>query len=505
MNINSYKEFLSSISHVSRLNLQVWNCKGEVVFSSEADPSKDPSFEEIRDFSFQIMRQGTFQHTSTEGRNFLSGAPIKSGEEVIGSIIVDSPYFNNTSQHKTSQGAAIYDPKEMERFLNQISMITSENLTAQEEVEEMIKELEHCFEDLYLYSKTATEVKTLRFSDSALNDMVEKILKNMRSDLAFAELSSRRQYNMHVSTDKFSEKVSDRKVFVASLIAMIPPDVPSLKENYFIVNNTRETPAFMGLASEPYRYLVVKVQHENNFYGWLGLVSFNLKEIFRRGELRLLISIAEQIAMAITNSDLYQDLEQFVINTVKSLVHAIEAKDIYTRGHSERVSQYSMLIGEGLNLKEEEKKVLQWASILHDVGKIGIAENILNKPGRLDYDEYEIIKKHPQKGGNILSPVDQLSASLPGIIHHHERYDGNGYPEGLKGEEIPLLARIIAVADTFDAICSSRAYRSSRTMEEALEIVEKATGTQLDPHLVEVFREAYWKDLKIEKEDNYNK
>ncbi len=166
----------------------------------------------------------------------------------------------------------------------------------------------------------------------------------------------------------------------------------------------------MGLASEPYRYLVVKVQHENNFYGWLGLVSFNLKEIFRRGELRLLIYISEQIAMAITNSDLYQDLEQFVINTVKSLVHAIEAKDIYTRGHSERVSQYSMLIGEELNLKEEEKKVLQWASILHDVGKIGIAESILNKPERLDYDEYEIIKKHPQKGGNILSPVDQLSA-----------------------------------------------------------------------------------------------
>jgi HD-GYP domain-containing protein (c-di-GMP phosphodiesterase class II) len=239
------------------------------------------------------------------------------------------------------------------------------------------------------------------------------------------------------------------------------------------------------------------MRHNDNVYGWLGLVSFNLKEIFRRSELRLLSSMAEQLAVVMANTDLYQDLERFVINVVKSLVYAIEAKDVYTRGHSERVNRYTMLMAEHLQLDEEQKKVLYWASILHDVGKIGIPEAILNKPGPLNDDEYRVIKSHPEKGYDILQPLEQLASSLPGILHHHERYDGGGYPHGVKGEEIPLLARIIAVADTFDAITSDRAYRKGKTAKEALTIIEKVAGTQLDPHLVEVFVDVLNEDLGL--------
>jgi HD-GYP domain-containing protein (c-di-GMP phosphodiesterase class II) len=149
-----------------------------------------------------------------------------------------------------------------------------------------------------------------------------------------------------------------------------------------------------------------------------------------------------------------------------------------------------------LELGETEKKALQWASILHDVGKIGVPENILNKKGRLDDKEYEIIKKHPAKGYNILRPLEQLSGALPGILHHHERYDGTGYPKGLKGEEIPLQARIIAVADTFDAMTSERAYRPAKSHEEAMAIIENVAGAQLDPYLVSVLKDALTKDLE---------
>jgi len=249
----------------------------------------------------------------------------------------------------------------------------------------------------------------------------------------------------------------------------------------------------------PYRFLAVKMKHNGNFYGWMGLVSFNLEEIFRRSELRLLDSMAEQIAVVITNSDLYRDLERFVINMVKSLVFAIEAKDDYTRGHSERVCQYSLLMAERLGLDEERKKILQWSSILHDSGKIGIPESILNKPWRLKDEEYQIIKNHPMKGHTILEPLEQLASSLPGMLHHHERYDGAGYPEGLKGKEIPLDARIIAVADTFDAMTSNRAYRPAKTPEEAIEEIEKVAGTQLDPDLVKVFKEVFTRDLAPEQ------
>ena len=237
----------------------------------------------------------------------------------------------------------------------------------------------------------------------------------------------------------------------------------------------------------------------------MGLVSFNLAEIFRRSELRLLNSMAEQIAVVITNSDLYRDLERFVINMVKSLVFAIEAKDDYTRGHSERVCRYSLLMAERLGLDEEQKKVLQWASILHDSGKIGIPESILNKPKGLEDEEYQIIKNHPMKGHTILEPLEQLASSLPGMLHHHERYDGTGYPQGLKGKEIPLEARIIAVADTFDAITSDRAYRPAKSPEDALAAMQEVAGSQLDPDLVKVFKEVYTQDLQMGQECSVQK
>jgi HD-GYP domain-containing protein (c-di-GMP phosphodiesterase class II) len=150
-----------------------------------------------------------------------------------------------------------------------------------------------------------------------------------------------------------------------------------------------------------------------------------------------------------------------------------------------------------LNLNEEQRKDLNWASVLHDIGKIGIPEAILNKPGSLTDEEFSIIKAHPEKGHKILQPLEQLSASLPGILHHHERYDGLGYPHGLKGEDIPLAARIIAVVDTFDAITSDRAYRAGKTVKEALAIIEKVAGSQLAPDLVEVFKEVLNEDSSL--------
>ena len=232
-----------------------------------------------------------------------------------------------------------------------------------------------------------------------------------------------------------------------------------------------------------------------DLHGWLGLLSFNLKEIFRTSELNLLVTMAEQIAVVLSNQDLYRDLERFVINVVKSLVHAIEAKDWYTRGHSERVNSYCMMIADKMNIDEEGKKALHWASILHDIGKIAIPESILNKPARLSDEEYNIIKKHPEKGYEILQPIEQLRDSLPGILCHHERFDGKGYPEGLEGENIPFSGRVIAVADTFDAITSDRAYRAAKKQEEAMVIINEVAGSQLDPVIVKVFNDIFKEGL----------
>ena len=502
IDINPFKEFLSSLSRISQLNFQLWDGKG-LVFASGTDTTKNPNLRANRDFSAEVMRQAANQCSQCEGGYLMLGAPIKYGQEVIGSLIAYGPSSDRERQSVDTLSGKTSYAKGTEAFLSQLAGVMEYTWASQREAEEMAEELAQSFEDLSLYGRIASQIKRLKFSGALLKTLLEELLETIRSDLAFVEMPNRQEYNALVSKKEISDKIPEQKPFVINLIKSIPEDAPSLKEDYFIVNDSSITPEYMRLHHDPYRFLAVKVQHDGNFGGWLGLVSFNLEELFRQSELRLLKSMAGQISVLLANTDLYHDLERFVINVVKSLVYAIEAKDAYTHGHSERVNRYCMLMADRLDLDEKQKEVLNWASILHDIGKIGIPENILNKPGRLNDEEFRIIKGHPEKGYNILGPLKQLSSSLPAIMHHHERYDGKGYPQGLKGEKIPFLARIIAVADTFDAINSSRAYRPAKPAEEALAIMEQVAGSQLDPDLVEVFEHAFKIVIKPEYESSH--
>jgi HD-GYP domain-containing protein (c-di-GMP phosphodiesterase class II) len=490
------KEFLASLAKISKLNFQVWDIQEGLVFSADSDQQMATPLQELEDFSAQIINGAKFHHAQSNGGEGLFGVPIKEGDQVVGSLIAFDSNSHGQLGARTVAETRSSGAGDMEKFLSQVAILWEDRLTTQQEMEQMAEELTDNFEQLCFYARIAGRVRTITFSGEMLEDLVADLMDTMRTDIAFAKLPERPEYNSLVSTPTASRLVSDQTAFIDTLIASIPEKSPSLEENYFIVNDSGTTPGYEEHALEPYRFLAVKMRHNDNFYGWMGLVSFNLAEIFRRSELRLLNSMAEQVAVVITNSDLYRDLERFVINMVKSLVYAIEAKDDYTRGHSERVCRYSLLMAERMGLNEEQKKVLQWSSILHDSGKIGIPESILNKPKQLEEEEYQIVKNHPIKGHTILEPLEQLASSLPGMLHHHERYDGKGYPGGLKGKEIPLEARIIAVADTFDAITSSRAYRPGKSPAEALEEMVKVAGSQLDPDLVEVFKEVFREDLK---------
>jgi len=217
---------------------------------------------------------------------------------------------------------------------------------------------------------------------------------------------------------------------------------------------------------------------EGEHYGTLVLFKLGPGE-FKSGEAMLVSSVARRSATVIRNAKLYQELNGLFLSTIRTLVRIIEGKDAYTRGHSERVSSFSLLLADLLDLPVEEKEALSWSSLLHDIGKIKVPEEILKKPGALTDEEFAIIKEHPGFGAEMLSPISQLAHCLPDIRHHHERVDGRGYPDGLMGEEIPLRAKIIAVADTFDAITSDRCYRPKFSLPKAIEIVREAAGTQL--------------------------
>ncbi|MFZ0881153.1 MAG: HD domain-containing phosphohydrolase, partial [Candidatus Acidiferrales bacterium] len=220
---------------------------------------------------------------------------------------------------------------------------------------------------------------------------------------------------------------------------------------------------------------------------------------------RVEVSGAAEISeLAETFNNMANDIEQYVerlrqaaaenrelfLGSIRMLAAAIDEKDPYTRGHSGRVAKYSLIIGDGLGLEPEELDRLRISALLHDVGKIGVDDRVLKKPGKLTDEEFDLMKQHTIKGANIMRPVAQLKDMLPGIELHHERIDGKGYPYGLQGDQIPVMARIIAVADTFDAITTNRPYQSAMDLDYALERIRSLAVTKFDPAVVAALESA---------------
>ncbi len=204
-------------------------------------------------------------------------------------------------------------------------------------------------------------------------------------------------------------------------------------------------------------------------------------------ETKLLESISGMLGACLENAELYHRQHLTFIGTVHALSAAIDAKDQYTQGHSERVAMLSAMLAEKIGFSEEEVERIRISGLVHDVGKIGVPESVLCKPGRLTDVEFDMIKAHPRIGYEIMKDIPDLQDILPGVLHHHERWDGNGYPERLAGENIPMMARIMALADTFDAMSSNRAYRAGMPREKVFAEFHKCAGSQFDPELVEPF------------------
>jgi len=239
----------------------------------------------------------------------------------------------------------------------------------------------------------------------------------------------------------------------------------------------------------------------------LGLVLLGRKnngKEFSKEELDFFVALASDVSMAIRNAQLFQQLEaeldkkrRLFINTTLALAATIDAKDHYTSGHTSRVTALSLEIAKRLMHKHNAivdmkfMENLHIASLLHDIGKIGIAESILNKNGPLDEEEKKIMQSHAVKGANILGKIKELDDAIVGVKYHHEKYDGSGYPEGLKGSEIPMIAAVIAVADAFDAMTTDRPYRKGLSKEEAAKEIETLKGKQFEPQATEALLELY--------------
>jgi putative nucleotidyltransferase with HDIG domain len=475
--------FLNNLSAISQVHYQIWSPEASLIFSTQAQ-NGDALTNPVRlALVKKILKKKTYVYGATERNRFLCGLPISENQRVRGIVLASGavPEAGSNGAH----------PKGMKFLLNQVLMLGNNGTPAHRQPESVSPEpADHSFEDIYLFANISKQFRSLRLKQPVMDKLMQRILTTMDADAAFLHFPDHpelHQLNVRPDTEKGPDSSGLRQ---ESLQKVIIHCIEHFSGNYLIIDNSTDDERVAALSERPFRFMAVTVRYMKKSYGLLGLVSYDVRKGFRRDELNIMQTLANQLAAMMANMERYDELERFTVNIVCSLVNAIETKDTYFRGHSKRVHRYAMQMARHLNMPAEEMEALKWAAVLHDIGKIGIPERILCKPGKLTENERDLIKQHPMKGKTILEPIRQLRPSMDAIAYHHENYNGTGYPEGLKGEAIPLTARIIAVADTFDALTSQRSYREPKAPRKALQVMEQVAGTRLDPHLVQVFKKS---------------
>ncbi len=334
---------------------------------------------------------------------------------------------------------------------------------------------------LYKVSEAITASLSL---DEVLETVADSCVSEVRGDLVSTWLDTgdgtyfERQ---HIRGAGVPEGASLGRLDPKKIVDYLRPDAVLLEQGSGATRFFAEEPGLPLLS-----FVAVPLRMQQRLLGFIALGSFTKGKRFDEGQRKMLSIIASRAAAAIENARLYEDLQATFQQTIEGLAKAIDKMDRYTAGHSDRVAIYATFLARRLGLPELEVEIVRQSALLHDIGKIGCVMN-LNKPGKLTQDEYEIFKKHPGFGRDILDPIKFLHPLVPGVHLHHERWDGRGYPLGLKGNAVPVMARIIAVADTYDAMTSDRAYRRALPHDVAIGEIERCSGSQFDPEVASIF------------------
>jgi len=355
------------------------------------------------------------------------------------------------------------------------------------ELEQKIDELESSRQLVKrLLSRIGTAINSYEGIDNLLNLIIEHTAAAVGAEMGHLMLVDGEKEDLYVKTSW----CNDGQVANPALRIKLGEGVPGwvAKESRPMRSSSKAMAlGFSDTAHEETAVLSVPLKLRDHPMGVITVLRGDPSRAFTEDDELLLTSIGSQVAVAIENYRLNLNVERTYMETIMALALAVEAKDPYSAGHSKRVGFYALQIGEVLGFDEEILRTLSDAGILHDIGKIGIKDEILMKPGSLTPDEWKIMQQHPLIGEAIVKPVRSLSKVVALVRHHHERYDGTGYPSGLKGEEIPIGARILAVADGYDSMITDRPYRKRFSLEETKAELRRNIGTQYDPAIVDAF------------------
>jgi HD-GYP domain-containing protein (c-di-GMP phosphodiesterase class II) len=403
--------------------------------------------------------------------------------DITDKLIADKAKVETEQRHQKELEAVnlqlVKRVKEVEDANNQIAMLIKDLAQKNAELEKVV-------DRLTTVNHIGNILNSLVDQENAMEVIVRTMAKTMNAGICSLMLINEETGELEVAYSVGLEGVKLRKVKLGEGIS----GYAAKEGKPLLVTNIETDPRF-NLPNDP-QYATTSLIAAPLFIKGkvIGILNINNKkngDVFTHDDLDLLTTVAGQAAIAVENSNLYRDIRSSYFDTVRALVNALEAKDKYSKGHSERVTLLAMMIADEMGLSEERKQALQHAGVLHDIGKIGISATILNKAGKLTGEEYDVIKDHPLIGEKILDPISFLKDAKVIVGQHHERYDGKGYPHQRIGSELSTEAKILAVADTFDALTSDRPYRKALPFEEAVAEIKRCASSQFDPDVVNVF------------------
>ena len=358
------------------------------------------------------------------------------------------------------------------------------NWALAEEVESLGNNLAETYEEISLLYKHGSRMTISRGPEQFLRDAGEDLLEVANVEgIVF------------LLFEPESDPPIARKIIMCGRAPVAQIDLPELYQGHMqrlvgqrmpLVDNTFSPPPHLRPVLGRIRsLLMVPMVHHDRCFGLI--IAFNKRDgyEFSSVDTKLIEAIANHAGVFLLNVELYDDLRELMTGLVRALTSSLDAKDPYTCGHSERVALLAKRIAEAMGLSEGDQELFYLAGLLHDVGKIGVPESVLLKEGRLTDEEFDAVKRHPDIGGKILGGIKQLETICSGVRYHHEKYDGSGYPDGLGGEDIPLMGRVICMADSFDAMTSDRCYRKGLGLDTAIEEIKRSAGSHFDPKVVD--------------------
>jgi HD-GYP domain-containing protein (c-di-GMP phosphodiesterase class II) len=504
------------------VNFAVSNTNCEFILFCETEKFKS-SRKQLAEFARQALAQNNLKSCSDENwmpvQRFeddgivlvavLSSVQNCNNHRVdVATVLIDLGDISSSHTQNVSCNADDVSPVQVgsEYFVEMLGLLVRKfqaELKADEQIEKVSTELAQTYEELVLLHRLSTNMKVteadsnyLQMACDSLTEIVfvegiaillEKIIDDERHWViaAGSGLIDMDDRSAAVLYSRLTDEINCGKE------ALLDSEVDSEFRYDWQgrIKNIIAVPLFSKDKSES--QITGRTRSSNSVMGFMVAINRIGKQDFDSTDVKLFNSVAGGCAVFIENGRLFKDLKELFIGSLRALTSSIDAKDTYTHGHSERVAYISRWIAERLSrqepLDEEQMHKVYLAGLLHDIGKIGIEEAVLRKNDKLTEQEFERIKKHPSIGAGILREIHQMREIVPGVLCHHERVDGKGYPNHLVGDEIPLLGKIIGLADSFDAMTSKRTYRDAMTVEQALEEIERGLGTQFDEKIGRVF------------------